>query len=311
MLALTSCTGKLGAATLGAIIKHDLTPLSSLVLCTSSDIDDPRWSDLKEKGAQVRHFDFDTPNPATFAGCSKLFLVSTPRISMDYKNAPLGSGREKHHIAAIEAAQKAGVKHVYYTSLAFGPESNAGVMRAHLRTEAYFKEMKDIKDMKWIVIREGLYNESWPLYLGYYNPKSDDRNEILIAGDGKISWTSIADLGLGTALVLTDANEGKWEGKTFYLSRTDEARTLEEIAAIVGKSRGKDLKTKVVGVEEYVDTYVRRGVERASVEWWSSSYAALEKGECMIRDGILDEMLKTRAVKAKPVEETIEEMLRV
>lgn len=226
---------------------------------------------------------------------------------MDYNNAPLGSGREKHHIAAVKTAQKAGVKHVYYTSLAFGPKSEAGVMRAHLRTESYLKK---VEGMNWTVIREGLYNESWPLYLGYYNPKSDDRNEILIAGDGKISWTSIADLGLGTALVLTDSDEGKWEGKTFYLSRTEGARTLEEIATVVGQVRGKELKTKIVGAEEYVNAYVGRGKERASVEWWSSSYAALEKGECMIDDETLDDLLKKRGVKAKPVEETIERMLR-
>ncbi len=37
-----------------------------------------------------------------------------------------------------------------------------------------------------------------------------DYREVAVAGDGKISWTSIRDLGLGTAVVL--ANEsGEWE----------------------------------------------------------------------------------------------------
>jgi hypothetical protein len=53
------------------------------------------------------------------------------------------------------------------------------------------------------VIREGLYNESWPLYLGYFDPKGDDREEVALAGDGKISCTSIRNLGHGTALVLS------------------------------------------------------------------------------------------------------------
>ena len=52
----------------------------------------------------------------------------------------------------FKAAQKAGVEHIYYTSLAFGPESNAGVMRAHLRTEAFLKGLGDIK---FTIIREG------------------------------------------------------------------------------------------------------------------------------------------------------------
>jgi hypothetical protein len=48
-----------------------------------------------------------------------------------------------------------------------------------------------------------LYNESWPLYFGYFDPKGhDERTEVLVAGDGPISWTALKDLGLANALVL-------------------------------------------------------------------------------------------------------------
>jgi len=101
------------------------------------------------------------------------------------------------------------VKHVYYTSLAFGGDSEAGVMRAHLRTEKFLREVKEEMGVgfDFTVIREGLYNESWPLYLGYFNVKGDDRDEILVAGDGRVSWTGIQDLGLGNAMVLAERGE--------------------------------------------------------------------------------------------------------
>ncbi|TVY45710.1 Quinone oxidoreductase, partial [Lachnellula occidentalis] len=143
MLALTSITGKLGNAVLSAIQEHNLLPPSRLVLCTSSDPSSPRWNTLKSQGALLRHFNFDAPDPATFAGCEKLFLVSTPNIALDFNDAPEGMGREGAHIAAINAAVTAGVSHVYYTSLAFGPHSNTGVMRAHLRTEKYLRELEE------------------------------------------------------------------------------------------------------------------------------------------------------------------------
>lgn len=307
MLALTSCTGKLGKATLDAIVAHDLVPLSQIVLCTSSDIEDARWNDLKAQGAQVRHFNFDSPSPASFKGCTKLYLVSTPKISMDFNDAPSGQGREKAHIGAIKAAVEAGVKHVYYTSLAFGSDSGAGVMRAHLRTESYLKEL-EAAGVRMTVLREGLYNESWPLYLGYFDLKNDERGEVLLAGDGKISWTAIKDLGLATALVLADGT-GKFVGKTLYLSRRGDARSVTEIAGLVTEARGREVRVKVVGREEYVESCVERGVERADVEWWSSTYAALEKGECLIEDPTLEELLASRGVKPTPVEETIREMI--
>lgn len=67
------------------------------------------------------------------------------------------------------------MKHVYYTSLTFGANSNARVMRAHLRTE-YLQRLEKARKMNVTVIREGLYNSSWPLYLGYFD-EGDVRGE--------------------------------------------------------------------------------------------------------------------------------------
>jgi hypothetical protein len=43
-------------------------------------------------------------------------------------------------------------------------------MRAHLRTE-FLKQLEGQEGLKVTVIMEGLYSESWPLYLGYFDPK--------------------------------------------------------------------------------------------------------------------------------------------
>jgi len=306
MLGLTGTTGKIGGAVLKSILRENLVPPNQLVICTSSNPNDARWDELKSKGAQVRFSKHEDPKSMTkaFSGCSKLFLVSTPAIAMDFNNAPPGEGREKSHIATIKSAQEAGVKHIYYTSLAFGHQSNAGVMRAHLRTEAFLHGMKDTK---FTIIREGLYNESWPLYLGYYDLKGDDRTEIILAGDGPIKWTSIEGLGCGTALVLAEHTD-KYEGKTFYLSGS-EALTLGDIAKLVSTTKGKELTTKIVSRQEYVEFYSQRGVEMPSVEWWSTTYAALEAGECATDDMTLLALLESRGKELKPVQKTIQEML--
>ena len=239
-----------------------------------------------------------------YTGCTKLFLVSTPLISLDFNNAPPGTGREKHHIDAINAAVRAGVRHIYYTSLAFGSDSEAGVMQAHLRTERYLKSLEGVR---YSIIREGLYNESWPLYLGYYDPKGDERRSVIIAGDGPISWTAISDLGLGTALVLVD-EEGKWNGKMVYLSNL-RTKTLNDVARIVENIKAEELGVKVVSREEYVQYYTAMRKQRESVDWWSSTYKALVRGECAIKDRTLIDLLESRGVEPKPIEATIREML--
>ncbi|KAF2462961.1 NAD(P)-binding protein [Lindgomyces ingoldianus] len=309
MLALTSATGKLGSAVLNALLDNNLIDAKELVVCTSSEPTASKFAALRSKNITVRYNNFDEPASleAAYAGCDNLFLVSSPRISMDFDDAPLWEGREAHHLAAIDAARKVGVKHIYYTSLAFGNPSKASVMRAHIRTEAY---LKGLEDVQWTIIREGLYNESWPLYLGYYyGLKNETRTEVVVAGDGPISWTSILDLAFGTARILTDPPE-QWAGRTFYLSQ-NKTSNLKDIAQIVSKEKGEEVALKIVARKEYEDFYVNElGMERPAVEWWSSTYDALQDGECDIKDPTLEDILKKAGRELIPVEETIAKMLQ-
>ncbi|KAI9799658.1 MAG: hypothetical protein M1833_003974 [Piccolia ochrophora] len=305
MLALTGCTGKIGGAILQALLEYRLLPPTELVVCTSSDPNDSRWDSLKAKGITVLQSNFNDPESMVraFSGCSSLLLVSSPEVSLDFNDAPAGNGRERHHINAINAAQVAGVQHIYYTSLAFGAKSGAGVMRAHLHTEAFLERQK----ITSTVIREGLYNESWPLYFGFYDLEKDNRDAVLVAGDGPISWTSIDDLGFATASILA-APSTAYAGQTLYLS-SPTAITLEEVARIISNIKGMEIELKVVSREEYCKFYAEKGVDKAMVEWWSTTYGALEQNECLIKDGTVTRLLSSKGSKPKSIEDTIREML--
>ncbi|CAG8952800.1 hypothetical protein HYFRA_00009045 [Hymenoscyphus fraxineus] len=312
MLALTSPTGKLGSATLTSLLTHNLIPPSSLTLLTSTSPSSPKLSPFQSQGLQIRQVDYKNPTPSLFHGITKLLLISTPEISLDFHSAPTAQnpGRESVHIPFLRAAIEGGVKHLFYTSLAFGDVSKSGVMRAHLRTEEFLRGVEDEGDVDVTVIREGLYSESWPLYLGYFAPGEDERDEIVVGGDGRVCWTSIADLGLGTAMILSSHAE-RFRGRRVYLcSGVEGARSLSDVAGLVGRARGRELGVRSVGREEYVRYYVEeRGGERPSVEWWSTTYDALEDGECLIDDTTLTDLLKERGLKAKTVKETISEMI--
>ncbi|KAH6680839.1 hypothetical protein B0J14DRAFT_579478 [Halenospora varia] len=309
MLALTSPTGRLGSAVLSAILEHRLISPTALVLLTSTPVTDSRFDTIKEKGITIRTFNFDHPDPKSFEGCDKLFLISSTHIELDFWNQKEG-GREKHHKTAIDAAVKGGVKHVYYTSLAFHPSSKAGVMRAHLVTESYLRDLNSQGKVDYTVIREGLYNESWPLYLGYYDEANDrKREEIVLAGDGKISWTSIPDLGLATGIILTSPAE-EYAGKTLYLSqRKKEGLTLAEVASLVGDARGKKLGVRVVPEKEWVEHYVSKGKDWGAVEWWGGTYGSLTKGEALIEDETLEKLLGERGVVPRSMEVTVRGMV--
>jgi uncharacterized protein YbjT (DUF2867 family) len=305
MLGIIGASGKVGTATLDALLDYKLASTSSIIAITSSQPGSQTWKRLSDKGVTVRHGHFDDPATLESAlkGITKLFQISSPHCDLDFNDAPEGQGREKHHKVAIDAARAAGVQHLYYTSLGFGNPSKAGVMRAHIRTEKYLNSLDDIKVT---IIRDGLYNQSWPLYLGYYNIQTDTRTVVPVAADGKVSWTDINDLGLAHGLILTDPSED-WAGKTFYLSTPPEtAESIQDIAGYVSKVRGRPITVEVVGREAHEKYYVEEmKMDRASVEWWVGSFEAIADKETIIDDPTLLKLLERKGKKPTSMEESV------
>jgi uncharacterized protein YbjT (DUF2867 family) len=309
MLVLQGASGKLGFATLSALLEHNLIPASEITVTTSSSSGAFKLQPFVDQGVKLAHVSWDSPVSewvSVLQGASALFLISSARIDKDFHFAEPGKGRESDHYVALEAAKQAGVEHVYYTSLAFANPSQSRVMKAHERTE-------EVLQCEWAgkftSIREGLYNESWPLYFGHYDFQNNDRTEVVTAGDGKISWTSIPDLGLANALILADPIS-QWAGKTLYLSQK-QAHTLSEVAEMVSRAKGKEVKFRTVSREEHEKFYTQeRGLPAPMIEWWSRTYDALKDGECEIEDPTLEKLLARKGVKAKGMEETVREMLK-
>ena len=106
----------------------------------------------------------------------------------------------QNHKNAIDAAKRAGIKHVYYTSLAFAGDSVAAVMQAHIDTERYLRE----SGLTYTILREGIYSESYPLYFGFWDPKAGEDDVVIPHSDGGIAWVCREDLGEGTAKIMVE-----------------------------------------------------------------------------------------------------------
>lgn len=307
MLFIVGASGKLGSATLHALLEHHLVPADQVVCTTSSDQGEEKLTPSRQAGVQIRRANWDDSVEhwaVVLQGCTKLLLISSSRIEKDFGQPHPDNGRETDHLQVLEAAVQVGVPHVYYTSLAFQNPSKSRVMTAHERTERWLKQAP----LRYTLIREGLYNESWPLYFGHYDIGKDTRDEITVAGDSKISWTSISDLGLATALILTDASQ-EWAGRTLYLSQ-ERAFSLGDVASMASKATGRQSHLKVVSREEHEKYYVKeRGMNEGMVLWWSRTYDALADHECEIHDPTLESLLKRKGIEPTSMEDTVSQML--
>ncbi|GAB5586353.1 hypothetical protein Unana1_01253 [Umbelopsis nana] len=263
---LTGSTGKLGSEVLKHLLK--LVPASDII---ASVYNPDRHQHLKDLGVDVRRGDFTDPESLvqTFQGGDKLFLVSLPSRDDDY--------RIRTQRQAIDVAVKAGVKQIYYTSLAFADGSEASVMKAHFATEEYLKQ----SCMYYTIIREGSYMESYPVYLGLYETSSD---KVVVPGDGPVAFADRAELGEATAKIIAS---DKYRGQTVTLTGS-RAYTLKETTEILSTVLNKKITFHKVSEAEFLE---HNADKRDVAEWWATTYPSLERGELALVDPTLEQLL--------------------
>ncbi|KAI0360620.1 NmrA-like family protein [Trametes cingulata] len=290
---ITGATGGLGAKVLKHLLK--LVPASDIVVSLYNP--SGATQEIKNSGVQIRRGDYGDPASLdeAFAGGDKLLLVSHPSYDRDFR-VPL-------HKNAIDAAKRAGVQHVYYTSLAYASDSVADLMQAHLDTERYLEE----SGMTYTNIREGTYSESVMYYFGLFDP-AEGRDEVIIPySDGGIAFVCKDDLGEGTAKLMTQSG---FENETVLLSGPH-AVTMKEVAEIYSRLLGRTIRLVVSTEDDFVKANLGRPGHLGEKEWLRSRatvYKAMARGEMAAVDPVLWRLLGR---EPKPFEDSLRESLKI
>jgi NAD(P)H dehydrogenase (quinone) len=106
-----------------------------------------KLSSLAARGAEVRRADFDSPASLerAFTAVDRLLLISTDALGR----------RLPQHLAVIDAAVRAGVEHVVYTSFSNPEKWKASFAREHMETEGALRS----SGLSWTVLRNNLYTD--------------------------------------------------------------------------------------------------------------------------------------------------------
>jgi hypothetical protein len=180
-------------------------------------------------------------------------------------------------------------------------ETVAHVMRAHIDTEQYLQHMiSKISGFTFIVIREGLYTESYPGYTAFFDPRNPS-SEVKITHDGGgpgIAWVKREELGEGTAELIKrfvdDQNRFQYLNSTVLLSGP-KVLTLAETVSVFGKIATTPVEIRNVSVEEYAaqpinkDFLTYKGYDYSTL--WASSFEAIRQGEACFVTPLLAELL--------------------
>ena len=221
-IAVTGASGKLGRLVIEKLIAKGAKDQVVALVRTPE-----KAADL---GVEVRQFDYNEPSVDALAGIDKLLLISGSELGQ----------RGRQHANVIEAAKKAGVKEIVYTSLLKADTSGISLAVEHLETEIALKN----SGLSFTILRNGWYTENYTD--GAANNVASGAI-IGSTGDGKISSAPRADYAEAAAVVLTT---GGHTGKIYELAG-DSAYTLSELAAEISKQAAKPVTFNNVPVAEY------------------------------------------------------------
>lgn len=210
-------------------------------------------------GVDVREADYARPETLDKAlvGIDTLLMISGSEVGQ----------RLAQHRNVIEAAQKANVRRVVYTSLLHAEQSTLSLAPEHIQTEA----LLDASGLSVTLLRNGWYTENYTASVG-----SAIANGALIgsAGQGKIASASRADFADAAVVVLTSPGH---EGKTYELAG-DSAYTLAELASEISRQSGKDIPYKDLSAADYAAALAGAGVPAPWPELLASSDVEVAKG---------------------------------
>ncbi|MDJ1158475.1 SDR family oxidoreductase [Chelatococcus sp. SYSU_G07232] len=257
MIVITGAGGQLGRLVAEALAER--VPPAAATLATR---DPAKIADLAARGFRTVRADFDDPASldAAFAGARTVLVLSG--------DAPKDV-RIRQHRAAIDAAKKAGVGRIAYTSFTNAtPASLFPFAWIHADTEAYLKA----SGVPYTILRDNQYAENLTNALA----RARDSGVLALPGAaGKVAYITRADIAAAIAGALTGSGH---ENRTYELTGS-EALDLDEIAEVLARKRGMAVKAVDAGPQEFGRILASAGLPPFLVEALIGLYAAVAAGE--------------------------------
>ena len=235
MIVITGATGKLGQHVIASLLAS--VPVDHIIAAVRNPA---KAANLAALGVQVRQADYNdgASLDAAFKGATKILLISSSEVGQ----------RAQQHQNVIDAARRAGVALLAYTSVLRADTSPLGLAAEHVITEAAIRA----SGLPYTFLRNGWYLENHTEHLA---PVLEHGVVLGAAQNGRFSSAARADYAAAAAAVLTADKP-----QAIYELAGDHGCTLAEYAAEVARQSGKAIVYKDLPQADFKAALVSVGV---------------------------------------------------
>jgi NAD(P)H dehydrogenase (quinone) len=254
MVVITGATGQLGRLVIAELLKK--VPPSGIVAAVRNG---EKATDIAALGAQVRIADYDMPQTWDNAlkGADRVLLISSSAVGQ----------RARQHRSVIDAARRAGVKLLAYTSVLHCDASPLGLAAEHKETEAMIRA----SGIPCTLLRNGWYTENYTAGI----PNALAHGAVYgCAGSGRIASASRADYAEAAAAVLIAEDPA---GRVYELAG-DTSYTLADLAAEISRQSGRNTGYVNLTEAEYKALLVKAGLPEAYASLIADSDTGASQG---------------------------------
>ena len=253
MIVITGATGNLGQHVIASLLAS--VPAANIIAAVRTPA---KAAGLAAKGVQVRQADYNdgASLDAAFKGATKILLISSSEVGQ----------RAQQHQNVIDAARRAGVSLLAYTSVLRADTSPLRLAAEHVITEAAIRA----SGLPYTFLRNGWYLENHTEHLA---PVLEHGVVLGAAQNGRFSSAARADYAAAAAAVLVADRP-----QAIYELAGDHGFTLAEYAAEVARQSGKAIVYKDLPQADFKAALVGVGVPEGFAELLADSDAGAAKG---------------------------------
>jgi NAD(P)H dehydrogenase (quinone) len=264
---VTGATGKLGTKVVETLLKS--VPANQLAVSVRNP---EKAEGLRARGVEVRQGDFDRPETLdiAFTGIDRLLIISA-----DGDNET----RIRQHGNAIDAAKRAGVKFIAYTSLANAAESKNFLAPTHQASEEAILKT----GIPYSFLRNNWYLEN---EISSIQGVLAGAPWVTSAGNGKVGWA----LRLDYAEAIANVMAGSGHENTIY-ELSGKLLTQEELASALGAVLDKNVPVQQVDDAAYADIMKAAGVPDFVIPILAGIQQGIREGTLEVENSDLEKLL--------------------